>query len=50
MIPSTDPEEGAVGGVIQWQDGQRVPVWPPAAATGTLRLPPWMSGDPEPTD
>ncbi len=42
VIPSTDPEEGAVGGVIQWQDGQRVTVWPEAAATGTLRLPPWM--------
>ncbi|MCP4657736.1 MAG: ABC transporter substrate-binding protein [bacterium] len=42
VIPSTDPNEGAVGGVIQWQDGKRVTFWPEAAATGSLRLPPWM--------
>jgi branched-chain amino acid transport system substrate-binding protein len=42
VIPSTDPAEGAVGGVIQWQDGKRVTIWPKAAATGRLRLPPWM--------
>ena len=42
VMPSTDPAEGAVGGVIQWQDGRRVTVWPEAAATGALRLPPWF--------
>lgn len=42
VIAATDPEQGAVGGVIQWQDGRRVTVWPEATATGTLRLPPWM--------
>ncbi|MHC4549388.1 MAG: ABC transporter substrate-binding protein [Planctomycetota bacterium] len=42
VIPSTDPEEGAVGSVIQWQAGKRVTFWPAAAATGTLKLPPWM--------
>ncbi len=45
VIPATDPEEGAVGGVIQWQDGRRVTVWPPATAAGTLRLPPWWDGE-----
>ncbi len=42
IIPSDDPEEGAVGSVFQWQAGQRVVVWPPCAATGELQLPPWM--------
>jgi branched-chain amino acid transport system substrate-binding protein len=42
VIPSSDPGEGAVGSVIQWQDGRRVTFWPAASATGTLRLPPWM--------
>jgi branched-chain amino acid transport system substrate-binding protein len=42
IIPSTDPKEGAVGSVFQWQDGKRVVFWPPAAATGELKLPPWM--------
>ncbi|MFQ5654794.1 MAG: ABC transporter substrate-binding protein [Planctomycetota bacterium] len=42
VIPSTDPAEGVVGSVFQWQEGKRVVFWPEAAATGTLRLPPWM--------
>ena len=42
IIPSTDPAEGAIGSVFQWQDGKRVVFWPPAAATGELVLPPWM--------
>ena len=42
IIASTDPAQGAVGSVFQWQDGKRVVFWPEAAATGTLRLPPWM--------
>ena len=35
-------EEGAVGAVFQWQDGKRVVFWPEPAATGELKLPPWM--------
>ncbi len=42
VIPSTDPKEGAVTGVFQWQDGKRVVFWPEAGATGQLKLPPWM--------
>lgn len=42
VIPSTDPNEGAVGGVFQWQDGERVTFWPAAGAIGQLKLPPWM--------
>ena len=42
VIPSTDPEQGAVGSMFQWQAGKRVVFWPEAGATGKLQLPPWM--------
>ncbi|MDQ1240737.1 MAG: branched-chain amino acid transport system substrate-binding protein [Thermodesulfobacteriota bacterium] len=42
VIPSLDPEEGAVGSVFQWQGGKRVVVFPPKIATGKILLPPWM--------
>ncbi len=42
VIPSTDPEEGAVGSILQWQDGKRVVVYPESIATGEILLPPWM--------
>ncbi len=42
VVPSTDPDQGAIGCVIQWQAGRRVVVWPEAGATGKLMLPPWM--------
>ncbi|MFQ5844845.1 MAG: ABC transporter substrate-binding protein [Planctomycetota bacterium] len=42
VVPATDPAEGAVGSVVQWQRGRRVTIWPEAAATGRLELPPWM--------
>lgn len=42
VIPSGDPNEGAVGSMIQWQAGERVTVFPAAAAVGELKLPPWM--------
>ncbi|MDD5007514.1 MAG: ABC transporter substrate-binding protein [Syntrophorhabdaceae bacterium] len=42
IIPSLDPKEGAVTGIIQWQQGKRVQVFPPKAAAGKVLLPPWM--------
>ena len=42
IIPSLDPKEGAVTGIIQWQQGKRVQVFPPKAAGGKVLLPPWM--------
>ena len=42
VIPSTDPKEGAVGSILQWQDGKRIVVYPKSIATGTILLPPWM--------
>jgi branched-chain amino acid transport system substrate-binding protein len=42
IIPSTDPKEGAVGTILQWQDGKRVVVYPKSIAMGEILLPPWM--------
>jgi branched-chain amino acid transport system substrate-binding protein len=42
VIPSFDPKEGAVGTIIQWQDGKRMVVFPKSIATGEIQLPPWM--------
>lgn len=42
VIPSFDPKEGAVGSIFQWQDGERVVVFPQSIAMGEIQLPPWM--------
>lgn len=42
IIPSWDPKEGAVTGIIQWQGGKRVQVFPPKVADGKILFPPWM--------
>ena len=42
IIPSLDPKQGAVTGIIQWQKGKRVQVFPPKTAEGKVLLPPWM--------
>jgi branched-chain amino acid transport system substrate-binding protein len=42
VIPSVDPNEGAVGTIFQWQAGKRVVVFPPKIAMGEIKLPPWM--------
>ncbi len=42
VIPSLDPEEGAVGSIFQWQAGKRVLVFPSKIAVGKIQLPPWM--------
>ena len=42
IIPSVDPEEGAVGTIFQWQAGKRVVVFPKKIAMGEIKLPPWM--------
>ena len=43
VIPSNDPKEGAVGSILQWQDGKRVVVYPKSIAKGEIQLPPWMN-------
>ena len=42
VIPSTNPKEGAVGTIFQWQAGKRIVVFPPKIAMGEVKLPPWM--------
>ena len=42
VIPATDPKEGAVGSIIQWQNNKRVVVYPKSIAAGNILLPPWM--------
>ena len=42
VIPSVDPEEGAVGTIFQWQAGKRVVVFPKKISMGEIKLPPWM--------
>jgi len=42
VIPSLDPNEGAVGTIFQWQAEKRVVVFPPKIAMGKIKLPPWM--------
>ncbi len=42
VIPSFDPKDGAVGSIVQWQDGKRVVVFPKSIAKGQIELPPWM--------
>jgi branched-chain amino acid transport system substrate-binding protein len=42
VIPSNNPEEGAVGSIVQWQNGKRIVVYPKSIAQGEIKLPPWM--------
>ena len=42
VIPATDPKQGAVGSILQWQAGKRVVVYPKSIAKGSIKLPPWM--------
>jgi len=42
VIPANDPKEGAVGSILQWQNKERVVVYPPSIAKGEIMLPPWM--------
>lgn len=42
VIAAKDPKDGAVGSILQWQDGKRVVVYPKSIAKGEILLPPWM--------
>ncbi len=37
-----DPDKVLVGQWLQWQDGKRKCIYPPAAANAEIQLPPWM--------
>ncbi len=40
--PDFDPKKGAVGTVIQWQNGKRITVFPETIKVGEIKLPPWI--------
>jgi len=42
VIYGYDPKTSVLGCWVQWQDGERVQVFPLTAATGEIKLPPWM--------
>jgi branched-chain amino acid transport system substrate-binding protein len=42
IIYSYDPKKGVLSNWVQWQDGKRVCIFPDVAATGALKMPPWL--------
>ena len=42
VVFNENPEETGVCVIFQWQNGKRVPVYPPFLAEGKILLPPWM--------
>ena len=42
IIYGYDPKTSVLGCWVQWQDGERVCIFPEAAATGTVKMPPWL--------
>jgi branched-chain amino acid transport system substrate-binding protein len=42
IVYGYDPKTSVLGCWVQWQDGQRVQVFPEAAASGTIKIPPWL--------
>jgi branched-chain amino acid transport system substrate-binding protein len=42
IIYGYDPKTSVLGNWVQWQDGKRVTIFPQAAATGSIKMPPWL--------
>jgi len=42
IIYGYNPAQSALGNWIQWQNKVRIGVWPPAAATTKIIIPPWL--------
>ncbi len=42
IIYGYDPKTSVLGCWVQWQDGNRVQIFPTVAATGKLKMPPWL--------
>ena len=42
IIYGYDPQTSVLGCWAQWQDGKRVCVFPEVAATGKIKIPPWL--------
>ena len=42
IVYGYDPKTSVLGNWVQWQNGERVTIFPQAAATGTIKMPPWL--------
>jgi branched-chain amino acid transport system substrate-binding protein len=42
VVYGYDPKESVLGCWVQWQDGARVQIFPETAATGKIKMPPWL--------
>lgn len=42
IVYGYDPKTSVLGNWVQWQNGERVCVFPEAAATGKIQIPPWL--------
>jgi branched-chain amino acid transport system substrate-binding protein len=42
IVYGYDPKISVLGNWVQWQDGKRVTIFPEAAATGKIKMPPWL--------
>jgi branched-chain amino acid transport system substrate-binding protein len=42
VVYGYDPKTSVLGNWVQWQDGQRVTIFPQASATGSIKMPPWL--------
>lgn len=42
IVYGYDPKTSVLGCWVQWQDGERVQIFPEVAAMGEIKLPPWL--------
>ena len=42
IIYGYDPNTSVLGNWVQWQDGQRITIFPQAAVMGNIKMPPWL--------
>lgn len=42
IIYGYNPKESVLGNWVQWQDGDRITIFPKEGATGAIKMPPWM--------
>ncbi|UCE34749.1 MAG: ABC transporter substrate-binding protein [Deltaproteobacteria bacterium] len=42
IIYGYDPKASVLGCWVQWQNGERVQIFPEVAATGSIQMPPWL--------
>ncbi len=42
VVYGYDPKTSVLGCWVQWQNGERVCIFPDAAATGKIQMPPWL--------